>query len=81
MRESKIFIFLFLWIPLQMSFAVHFFPIELLVFFLLICKNSLYIKALILSLSHMLHIFVDVCCHFLLVIGHIWIFKRVDAIV
>lgn len=63
MRESKIFILLF-------SVNTHckcpcpfiFFPIGLLVFFLLlICENSLYMKALALGPSPKLQIFVHVC--------------------
>ena len=38
-----------------------FFPIGLLVFFFLICKNFLHIKALTLGLSYMLQIFLYVC--------------------
>ena len=47
MRNIKVVVmFFFLWTPLQMSLAIHFLnPIGLLVFFLLICKNSLHIKA------------------------------------
>ena len=47
MRKIKVVVMFFLlWTPLQMSLAIHFLnPIGLLVFFLLICKNSLHIKA------------------------------------